>query len=123
MDCPECHNELGARARYCGCGWVKPANANTAPHADVPCAHMDCGIAAMCKIQTPTGWANLCWQHYDQYFAQQAKANCAAKVLHTTEKLLAAFKAQSEKLVPHLTNREFLKLRDPGEDYSEDATY
>jgi hypothetical protein len=42
---------------------------------NVPCAHADCGIAAMCKIKTPTGWANLCWRHYDQHFAQQAVDN------------------------------------------------
>ena len=39
------------------------------------CAHDDCGISAFCKINTPPGWANLCWQHYDEHFAKQALDN------------------------------------------------
>jgi hypothetical protein len=53
----------------------------TAPSQDskldqpVPCAHEDCNISALCRIKTKTGWANLCWQHYDAHFAEQAIDN------------------------------------------------
>jgi hypothetical protein len=75
MECPKCHVEI-ADSTYCGCGWKKlKPRFETGRDEPVPCAHADCGIAAMCRIRTPTGWANLCWQHYDQHFASQAIDN------------------------------------------------
>jgi hypothetical protein len=76
MQCPDCKQELGARATYCPCGWKKATQAREQPHdAPVPCAHSGCGIRAMCRIRTATGWANLCWQHYDAHFSQKAIDN------------------------------------------------
>lgn len=121
MQCPKCQSTLANSAIYCGCGWSKKSQQSvTAP--SVPCAHQECGIAAMCKIKTPTGWANLCWRHYDAHYAAQARANCAARGLHTTEQLRAEFKATAARLTQKLTNREFLMQREPGEDWDEPAT-
>lgn len=76
MQCPDCKQELGNRATYCPCGWRKAQSRTDKPEpVYVPCAYADCGIAAMCKIKTKTGWANLCWQHYDKHFAEQAVEN------------------------------------------------
>lgn len=75
MQCPECKDELGARATYCQCGWKKSAQRAQPPAVHISCAHADCGIRAMCKIKTKTGWANLCWQHYDKHYADEAHAN------------------------------------------------
>lgn len=86
------------------------------PATSVPCAHDTCGIAAMCKIRTPTGWANLCWQHYDAHYAAQARANCAARGLHTTAQLRAAFSAGTAILASRQRNMQ----REPGEDWTED---
>ena len=30
----------------------------------VPCAHEGCNVPALCRVWTPTGWANLCVPHY-----------------------------------------------------------
>ena len=74
MQCPDCKGEIG-RAIYCGCGWKKTSLRVVGGVQDVRCAHSECGIDAMCRVKTKTGWANLCWQHYDQYFERQAIDN------------------------------------------------
>jgi hypothetical protein len=76
MECKNCGITLADDATYCGCGWKKLKPRFERPFdTPVPCAYADCGVDAMCRIQTKTGWANLCWQHYDQHFAQQAVDN------------------------------------------------
>ncbi len=120
MQCKQCGNELGAKATFCPCGWQK--HKEKSPYADapsVPCSSVGCGIAAMCRIQTPDGLINVCWQHYDRYYFVQARDNCAAKGLHTTDQLRAAFKAGTATLARKLSNREFLVQREPGEDWDE----
>tara|TARA_R110000868_G_scaffold120983_1_gene320997 strand:+ start:1212 stop:1550 length:339 start_codon:yes stop_codon:yes gene_type:complete len=75
MECPKCKTEVHNSAKYCGCGWKKQSASTAQRDEPVRCAHEECGITAMCKIKTPIGWANLCWQHYDEYFAKQAHHN------------------------------------------------
>lgn len=76
MQCPECKSEIGVKATYCGCGWRRLKVAYGSERQEsVRCAHEDCGIAALYKVNTKTGWANFCWQHYDIYFARQAVQN------------------------------------------------
>jgi hypothetical protein len=41
------------------------------PH--IQCAHATCGQSAMCRIQTPTGWAKLCLYHYEAHFGEQGR--------------------------------------------------
>lgn len=55
---------------------------------DVPCAHVDCPHFAICSIKTPTGWANLCKNHYLSHFNDEARAYCEARGLTTREKKL-----------------------------------
>lgn len=77
MQCNQCGATLHDGATFCGCGWKKFAKKSN-DYNDFPrvaCAHETCGIAAMCRIQTKTGWANLCWRHYDEYFSNQAIDN------------------------------------------------
>lgn len=89
----------------------------------VDCAHEGCNSPAICKIKvSTTAWANLCDYHYNDHFTKKAKASCDAKGLTTTPQLRAAFRDGVKTLQGRLTNREFLKQREPGEDYSEDAT-
>lgn len=78
-DCPKCKSEIG-NSTYCGCGWrgrKQVAESSDELHANafVDCAHMDCRLPAMCKIQTKTGWANLCTKHYDQHYSDEAHAS------------------------------------------------
>ena len=78
-DCPKCKTEIG-NSTYCGCGWRGrrhiPDNAQDMhANAFVNCAHADCRLPAMCKIQTKDGWENLCWKHYDRHFADEAYAS------------------------------------------------
>tara|TARA_R110000868_G_C10934434_1_gene766600 strand:+ start:1360 stop:1722 length:363 start_codon:yes stop_codon:yes gene_type:complete len=77
MQCPECKTQLGLRATYCGCGWRKaaPKREYSQEASNTPCAHEGCGIAAMAKIKVKTGWASLCWQHYDEHFRVEALAS------------------------------------------------
>jgi hypothetical protein len=85
----------------------------------IPCAHANCGIDAMCRIKTKTGWADVCWQHYDAHYAAQARANCAAKGLHTTAQLREAWKVGTATLARRMRNREVMVQREPGEDWDE----
>jgi hypothetical protein len=76
MQCPECKTQLGLRAAYCGCGWRKTApKREYSQDASCPCAHEGCGIAAMAKVKVKTGWANLCWSHYDEHYRIEALSN------------------------------------------------
>lgn len=76
MNCNKCGASLHDDATSCGCGWkkLKPKFEDKLDQP-VPCAHEDCNISALCRIKTKTGWANLCWQHYDAHFAEQAIDN------------------------------------------------
>jgi hypothetical protein len=77
MFCQKCGGTLADNATYCGCGWRKrsASNGDTEYQAPVPCAHNGCGIDAMCRIKTKTGWANLCWHHYDEHYRTEALCN------------------------------------------------
>jgi len=76
MQCPECKSEIGAKATYCGCGWRKMRVVHgSGRHEPSRCAHDDCGIDALYKVQTKTGLSNFCWQHYDEHYERQAIAN------------------------------------------------
>lgn len=74
MICPKCQSQLGLRATFCGCGWRKAAPAaQTFAEVDrAQCAHMGCFLSAKVRIQTRTGWADLCAKHYEQHFTDQA---------------------------------------------------
>jgi len=74
MQCGKCGGEIG-NSKYCGCGWKRPANVAFESNPTVPCAHHACTFTAKVKIQTKTGWANLCMKHYDQHYADEAHAN------------------------------------------------
>lgn len=47
----------------------------------VPCAHDGCAIPALCRVYTPTGWANLCPGHYatEPVHRRPAKNNLVCK--------------------------------------------
>ncbi len=30
----------------------------------IPCCYVVCGVKAMCRVWTKTGWANVCVPHY-----------------------------------------------------------
>ena len=32
----------------------------------VPCCYVGCGVKAMCRVWTKTGWANVCIPHYSE---------------------------------------------------------
>lgn len=121
MICPGCNAQLSDRATFCGCGWQKRKQKLEPEIVRYRCAHETCGISAMCRIKvSTTAWANLCWQHYDAHYAAQARANCAARGLHTTAQLREAFKAGTAALAQKMRKREVLVQREPGEDWDED---
>lgn len=120
MECPKCHGELHDGAKFCGCGWKR----GSAPVASerVPCAHDGCGIAAMCKIKTETGWANLCWQHYDAHFAEQGRKNSERLGLKTGAEHRAWMRENMKKFPTMAAFDTRAKAdRQPGED--EDYAY
>jgi hypothetical protein len=55
---------------------------DTTPREDVPeiipCAHESCGISAITRVKTPTGWAKFCLEHYEDYFKRLAAKNFTA---------------------------------------------
>ena len=78
MQCPKCRSEIN-NGRYCGCGWKKRADTSEQYHADahVLCSSKGCKTSALYKILKTTGFANLCQQHYDAHFTEQASSNLA----------------------------------------------
>ena len=81
--CPDCKRRIVDIAESCRCGWTK---GNVAAGHYVHCAQEECGISAVCRVKTPTGFANFCLEHYDEYFAKQAAIYCGSRGLDTTEK-------------------------------------
>jgi len=60
---------------------------DTRPRA--PCAHETCNVLSMVRVQTPTGWANLCLSHYASQNDEEARRYCRDHGLDTTEKKIA----------------------------------
>ena len=119
MQCPECKSQLASAATYCGCGWKKPTKRYD--DDDTPrcyCAHDGCPNRAAVKIETKTGWANLCHAHYSKHYADQANAKCATLKLTTTDQRREWCKAQLRKS-PMFANLERLYQTEPGEDWDE----
>lgn len=89
-DCPKCGNEL-IYGRPCYCGWqpkAKPepsgSGHQTARVPRVKCCR--CSDEAYFKIQTPTGWENVCQTDYNKHFDQEVKKTCQNMGLDTTAK-------------------------------------
>lgn len=83
MLCPECKRRIADIAESCKCGWTK---GNVAAGRYVHCAYEDCGIGALARVKTVTGWANFCAEHYEKYFSDEAKHYCLTRGLDTVEK-------------------------------------
>lgn len=60
--------------KACRCGWKVPErlahDSNIKPH--IACAHESCGTSAVIREMTPTGWANFCLYHYEQFHQSNA---------------------------------------------------
>lgn len=102
MNCPDCHRVIADDATLCRCGWTKVGPDG---RERVHCAHDACGIPALCRVQTPTGWANFCLPHYERYHADRAHEGLAEKDLERlpdetksehTQRLRAWFKAHAK---------------------------
>jgi hypothetical protein len=113
-ECPKCSNEIGA-APYCGCGWTrKVIGKDKEKEADEPrvkCAHDSCFMSSTVKIQTRTGWANLCGRHYDEHFVKQAREYCAENGIHTL--------SQMKRFLKDKVIIRSVPMREPGEDLEE----
>ena len=79
------------------------------------CAHESCQHRAVVKIQTPTGWANLCMFHYDEHYRIGALDYCDALGLHTIEQRREWVRGEVKKLVAKWTP-DYNRQREPGDD-------
>lgn len=82
-ECPRCSQPISHSATTCACGWRsrKKEPAYEAPREIVQCAHEVCSVPAVCKVKTPTGWANFCMPHYERYHEAGALKGLAEKGL------------------------------------------
>ena len=65
--CGDCGGKLGVKATKCRCGWVMPGaprDAGTPLPVVIACCYSNCAEGAICRVFTPTGWANVCRTHY-----------------------------------------------------------
>lgn len=76
------------------------------------CAHANCGITPNTRVKTATGWAAVCWQHYDEFFQAIARDWCFTRGLDTREKQ-DAFVRQSVK---RFAEEHVVGPREPGAD-------
>lgn len=85
--CPRCQAPLKFNgAKSCDCGWRKrerPAERQQAPYVPKPCCYEGCPRDATVKIETKTGWADMCKGHHEAYTLAQAKAYTAGLGLKT----------------------------------------
>lgn len=61
-NCPDCGSSLGKGAYKCRCGWKATEQGPALQH--IACCYADCGISALVRVRTSTGWANVCLEHY-----------------------------------------------------------
>ena len=71
--CPDCGSSLGKGAYKCRCGW-KAAEGAYNPTTRIDCAFDSCMTPALVRVQTRTGWANLCTRHYETQHQSAAAA-------------------------------------------------
>ena len=62
--CDRCKRRLKADAMSCVCGWSASGATDFAPRAVIACCFSNCAEGAICRVFTPTGWANVCKSHY-----------------------------------------------------------
>lgn len=111
--CPKCDTEIGAAA-YCGCGWKRGAKArDTGPERRCDCCYEGCSHDAMVKIKTPTGWANMCLDHYAIYHHAKAEKHCRDLGLNTRAQRLAWLRQNWRQLTA------LPPIREPGQDDEE----
>ncbi len=76
-DCPRCSAPFATKnAISCACGWKKraaPKGIEPKVREPVDCAYAGCRNDAILRVQTPTGWANMCKHHDDLYTLGKAK--------------------------------------------------
>lgn len=77
------------------------------PMPHVPCAFENCLHRAMIVVDTPTGKAKLCYDHYELHYAKVARDWCLSRGLDTTDKCRQFVKDNIRKIG---------RMREPGED-------
>ena len=115
-ECPQCKSEIG-NATYCGCGWGKRGRNHEVPiERRCACGYEGCPHDAMCKIQTKTGWLNVCDDHYRIYHHAKAEAYCRERGLLTTEQKRAWLREEMRKLSDKMRPDYLKNSREPGDD-------
>ena len=116
--CPRCDAEIGDTAVACSCGW-RDRKAKDAPiEPPGPCGYEGCHLPAMCKLRTPTGWLNVCDNHYRIYFHSRAEKTCRDLGLTTIEQKRAWLRNAVSKLANKMRPNY---MREPGQDDEEAA--
>jgi hypothetical protein len=107
VNCPDCESALRDPNR-CRCGWAR----NTDTVNVTLCSR--CNVSAMVKHKVGDSWINFCLQHADEYRAEESRAYCEAKGLHSMAEIKGWLKKQPlAKRIP---------IQGPGGgDYEEDA--
>ena len=88
MQCPDCQRGLKAGVNSCPCGWSKTpsSHARGEPAKEhIQCAHQECGNHAIVRERTPSGWANLCYEHMMAAANKRAKEYCESLGLKTAQ--------------------------------------
>ena len=117
--CPRCDAEIGNTAVACRCGWKeRAAKTKDEPVVFMQCAHMGCNISAICRVKTPTGWADFCLSHYEKFYTDKAYATCEKLGLFTVEQKRAWVREQMRALASKWRPNY---NREPGEDLDEVA--
>lgn len=115
--CPECGSALGRYARYCGCGWGKPKKGERQPDLPrVECCFAGCIHLAKVKLKTPTGWANMCAGHYEEFTLKRALETCKRLGLTSVPQMKAWVRQEKKKGIAR-----DVPLREPGEDSDADV--
>jgi len=117
--CPRCDADIGDSAVACRCGWKERAvKKQDEPAVFMQCAHMGCNTSAICRVKTPTGWADFCMMHYERFYEEKAHATSDRLGLFTVEQKRAWVREQMRTLAgkwrPNYN-------REPGEDLDEVA--
>ena len=110
--CAKCRRRLKPDALRCICGWSASFTDEAKPVA--LCAHEGCGVAALVRLKTETGWANFCVPHYGAYWTPDRVAKHRPNRGERDNPMMKEIRAAYLRSRAH--ERKHASAREPGSD-------
>mgnify|MGYP001614208056 CR=1 FL=1 len=112
--CPDCFRKIRPDQIRCVCGWTS----FTLQQMRVACCYLPCMENAIARVWTATGWANVCWPHYEKVKTAPRRSESLTVRENREAYLKSRHAKRGGSLPPEKSIGEMLP-REPGEDLEE----